>query len=138
MIRKINKEDINQIYDLGLTYDNKFKQHYCLEDYINNPIYVINVYEDNNSIKGFIISTKMFETVEILLVLVNDSYRKLGIGTALINSLSTLNGIKEIVLEVSKENLPAYYLYKKLGFTEISVRKGYYNGVDAYVMKKVI
>ena len=138
MIRKINKNDIDEVYNLGILYDSKFRNHYSLEDYINNPIYIINVFEDDNSIKGFIICTKMFDTVEILLIYVAEEYRKLGIGTALINNLSTEKGITNVMLEVSKENLPAYYLYKKLGFEVISTRKGYYNGIDAYVMKKVL
>lgn len=138
MIRKINKQDIDVVNELGKKYDDKFSNHYNLIDYIDDPVYENYVFEDSNIIKGFILATRMYETVEILLVYVDEPYRKFGIATALINNLSTLSGVTNVLLEVSKENLPAYYLYKKLGFDEVSIRKGYYSGVDAYVMKKVI
>lgn len=138
MIRKIKREDISLVNELGKKYDNNFLNHYNLLNYLSDNIYEIFVYIDSNIIKGFIISTKMFETVEILFIFVDEPYRKFGIATALINKVSTLNGTKNVFLEVSKLNLPAYYLYKKVGFELISIRKGYYSGVDAYVMKKVI
>lgn len=138
MIRRIINNDIDEVNLLGLEYDDKFTNHYHLKDYLSDPLYVINVYEEDHIIKGFIISNKLYENVEILLVYVAPLYRKSGIATKLINNLSTLDGVQNILLEVSKENNPAYNLYLKLGFNKLSTRKGYYNGVDAIVMKKVI
>ena len=40
-----------------------------------------------------------------------------------------------MMLEVRKSNIPAQKLYKKFGFNEISIRKGYYNGEDAVIME---
>lgn len=137
MIRKIINSDINIINDIGLNYDKSFLQHYDLKAYLDDPVYVINIYEDNNIVKGFIIATKLYENVEILLVYVDEKYRNSGIATELINNLSTLNS-ENILLEVSKDNIPAISLYNKLGFSEFNIRKGYYNGVDAILMKKVI
>ena len=134
MNRDITLNDIDRIYELGLLYDPNFKNKYDLSAYIENNIYIIKCYEEDSIIKGFIIATNISDNIEIYLVYVDEDYRQKGIATNLINSL---NG-DSILLEVSKDNIPAYNLYKKLGFVEINVRKGYYNGTDAIVMKKVI
>ena len=45
----------------------------------------------------------------------------------------------EINLEVRVGNISARELYKKSGYEEIAVRKGYYDGKeDGIVMKKVL
>ena len=50
--------------------------------------------------------------------------------------------IKRIILEVSKNNIAAINMYKKLGFKKVSTRKKYYrigaNFLDAYLMEKYI
>ena len=134
MIRDITNNDIDYINKLGLLYDPSFINKYNLNDYLNNPIYVIKCYEESGIIKGFIISTLIDSESEIHIVYVDEKYRKCGIATGLINSLVA----SSILLEVSVQNIAAYNLYNKLGFKEISIRKGYYNGVDAIVMKKVL
>ena len=45
---------------------------------------------------------------------------------------------KDIILEVDVNNNSAIRLYEKFGFSVISTRKKYYNGNDAYVMKRVV
>ena len=42
---------------------------------------------------------------------------------------------KNITLEVNEKN-PAVKFYKKIGFEIVSIRKGYYNGQDGYLMEK--
>ena len=41
-----------------------------------------------------------------------------------------------ITLEVRKDNIPAINLYKKHGFFEKAIRKGYYKGTDGILMEK--
>ena len=137
MIRSWSQYDIPIIYDLGAKYDSKFSNHYNLEDYLNNPIYMVNVYETNHQVVGFIIITKIIDTVEILLLYVDENYRHQKIGTKLLESIE-LNDYTRIILEVSKDNLAAKALYDKQGYKIISQREKYYHGVDALVMEKVI
>ena len=47
-------------------------------------------------------------------------------------------GCERMMLEVRASNIGARKLYKKYGFNEISVRKGYYNGEDAIIMEVAI
>ncbi len=136
MLRKIAKKDLECIYNLGNNYDSKFKDKYNLEAYLDNKIYVMNLDESDGIITGFIIGTIMQEAVEILLIYVDENYRHQGIGKALLQSVE--DGAKEIILEVSKNNEVALNLYNKSGYQIIATRQGYYNGIDALVMKKVL
>jgi ribosomal-protein-alanine N-acetyltransferase len=66
-----------------------------------------------------------------------------GTGTALLLALTGeagRRGCREVLLEVRKDNPRARQLYLRHGFTEIGVRRGYYqpSGVDAVVMRKVL
>lgn len=135
MIRKITKEDIDTINKLALEYDLDFINHYSLENYLDNEVYLINVYEENNDIKGFIITNVLYEDIEILLIYVKPDSRKNGIAKLLISDLANYSKDR-ILLEVSIENLPALNLYNSLGFNKLSTRKGYYKGIDAIVMEK--
>lgn len=135
MIREANLKDIDIIVELGLNYDKKFLIHHNIDFYLNNPNYVVVVAEDCKKIVGFVIATKIYDVVEILLIYVTEQFRKKGIATNLINSLFQ-NDVEKMLLEVSVENYSAISLYKKLGFIVIGERKKYYNGVDALVMER--
>ena len=83
----------------------------------------------------------MYETVNILNIVVSETERRKNIGTLLIdNMLSDLNNkdIEHIMLEVNSNNIPAINLYKKFNFEIINTRKKYYNGEDAYIMERRI
>ena len=43
--------------------------------------------------------------------------------------------VTEITLEVRVDNLVAIRLYEKFGFEQVSIRKGYYDGIDGILMK---
>lgn len=137
MIRKIKLDDIETIYYMGNQYEESFSKKYILEHYIDNASYVLLCYEYDNVIKGWIITTKLYETMEILLIYVDNKYRKQGIATKLLKALESYN-VDNILLEVSVENHAALSLYKKLGYNIIAKRPKYYNGIDAHIMKKEI
>jgi ribosomal-protein-alanine N-acetyltransferase len=64
-----------------------------------------------------------------------------GVGTALLLALiaeATGRGAGHLDLEVRADNEAAQRLYQRHGFTEIAVRRGYYqpSGTDAVVMRK--
>lgn len=72
-------------------------------------------------------------------VAVHANYRGKGIGEAIMRGLidtSLRLGIESMTLEVRVSNTVAQNLYKKLGFTGVGVRKGYYtdDGEDALIM----
>jgi len=64
-----------------------------------------------------------------------------GIGSALLEALlaeAARRGCTEIFLEVRTDNTRAQRLYRRHEFTEIGVRRGYYqpSGADALVMRR--
>jgi ribosomal-protein-alanine N-acetyltransferase len=64
-----------------------------------------------------------------------------GTGTALLTALveeAGNRGYEEVLLEVREDNPRARRLYLRHGFTEVGIRRGYYqpSGVDAVVMRK--
>src|ERR1022692_1178679 len=65
-----------------------------------------------------------------------------GLGSALLTALlteATRRGCTEVFLEVRTENIRAQQLYRRYDFTEIGIRRGYYqpSGADALVMRRV-
>ena len=65
-----------------------------------------------------------------------------GIGTALLDGLlseAARRGCREIFLEVRVDNDRAQRLYRRRGFTDIGIRRAYYqpSGTDALVMRLI-
>jgi ribosomal-protein-alanine N-acetyltransferase len=66
-----------------------------------------------------------------------------GIGSTLLEALmaeASRRGCAELFLEVRTDNVRAQQLYRRYGFTEIGIRRGYYqpSGADALVMRRVL
>lgn len=64
-----------------------------------------------------------------------------GIGSALLEALlaeAARRGCTEVFLEVRNDNARAQQLYRRHKFTEIGIRRGYYqpSGADAVVMRR--
>lgn len=73
-------------------------------------------------------------------IAVDPAWRGQGIGDRLMKEMLSHAheaGVKEVFLEVRESNAPAIGLYKKYGFEQISVRKGYYDEPkeDALLMR---
>lgn len=126
MINKVNSSDLKELFtDYKLDYiisNNEYVQYYA--------------YKIDNKYIAFLCFMNISEEVEIIDAFVLEKYRRNNIMTSLFNYLFKNEKYTKIFLEVSKENIGAINLYNKLGFKVISVRKGYYNGIDAYVMEK--
>jgi ribosomal-protein-alanine N-acetyltransferase len=78
---------------------------------------------------------------DVLTIAVRESHWGLGIGSALLDELiqaARERDCAEVFLEVRADNPRAHGLYRRRGFAEIGVRRGYYkpSGVDAIVMRK--
>lgn len=123
MIRGANNEEIsylNTLTDYKITVN-------CFNKIL--------IYISDNKILGFIDYSKMYEKMELNFIYVINEYRKLGIATKLLNVMFD-NDYENITLEVSVLNDSAINLYKKNNFEIIGIRKGYYNGTDAYLMER--
>jgi [ribosomal protein S18]-alanine N-acetyltransferase len=78
---------------------------------------------------------------DVLTIAVRPAHWGQGIGSALLGTLLATardRGCTEVFLEVRADNPRAHGLYLRRGFTELGLRRGYYqpSGVDAIVMRK--
>ena len=138
MIRLAELKDINEINKIGLSFKSNFANTYNIADYLNNNNYIILVNEDE-VVNGFIIVYKNIDYYELLMIVVDKSFRNRHIGNNLLSFILD-NYVKnnDILLEVDASNSNAINLYKKFGFETINIRKKYYINNDAYVMKRVV
>ena len=135
----IEKLDINSKYMEDLEIFDTFDKERVLFDIKNNTFTNYYIYKDNDKVVAFINYQIMYERSELININVLDEYQNRGIASKLMdfmfNDLKT-NGVKNITLEVKVTNLNAIHLYEKYGFKEVSIRKGYYQGIDGILMKK--
>jgi [ribosomal protein S18]-alanine N-acetyltransferase len=80
---------------------------------------------------------------DVVTLAVNQARWGEGTGTALLTALvdeADKRGYEEVLLEVREDNPRARQLYLRHGFTEVGIRRGYYqpSGVDAVVMRKAL
>lgn len=91
---------------------------------------------DANRLVGFGIMKYKDEEGHLLLLAVRDSHRRRGIGTALMawfERTALVAGIGVIQLEARLANEDARAFYRRLGYNEIKVVRGYYCGVESAV-----
>lgn len=87
---------------------------------------------------GYIVYWLLFDEAHVLNVTVDPQERRKGLGHRLMKRVMTdalRKDMKRIFLEVRTSNAAAIALYKKLGFFEDHVKKGFYeDGEDAIFM----
>ena len=138
MIELATINDYEKICELGKLVNEDFKKLNNKESLFNHYTNIL-VYKNDVEIIGFIHYEIMYETVNILNIVVNPEYRRNKIGTYLMNNMlrSLCNkNIENIILEVNVNNISAINLYKKFNFEIINLRKKYYKGEDAYIMER--
>lgn len=128
---------IEEIKDIKLI-ENLFKKYKEKYNPIINDYTFILAYKENDKYVGFLIYQLLYEAAEIIDIFVLDEYRNKGIGKALMNKMLENKQIEKVTLEVKKDNKNAIMLYNSLGFKPVSIRKGYYEGIDAILMLKEV
>lgn len=91
------------------------------------------VLKENNDICAFVVFMQVFEQAEILTIAVKPECQRKGFGRMLIEAMHAellQKGAEHVFLEVRVSNLAAQALYGKMGYNEISRRKGYYPTKD--------
>lgn len=139
MVNKISLEYLDVFNKLGLQVNSNFSNLYNLSKIIESQYdYVYGYYLDDKLV-GFIHVTKLYETMDIVNVVVDREVRKQGIATKLINYVIDLfDDIDNVMLEVNENNIPAISLYKKNNFEIINKRNNYYGSDAALIMKRVV
>jgi ribosomal protein S18 acetylase RimI-like enzyme len=140
LFKTFDKNIIKQCVQIGRQ---SLPIYYCYDSYkgfLNNKNSNTKVYiakDENNKILGFIITTLTNENnTHLLSFAVDPKYRRIQIGSKLINHVKKLEK-KYISLHVQKINNIAVEFYKKNKFVIIKEIKDYYSTLDnpeAYLM----
>lgn len=129
MIRELKIDEIEEVNKLL----SKFNYRITLDSF-NNEFYRCLIYYDYR-IKGIVVYDLLYDRIEIEYIIVDDNYKRQGIGSRLIKELEK-NNINNITLEVRESNNEAINFYKKNGFEIVSIRKNYYGDENGYLMLK--
>ena len=112
------------------------------EKELQNKLAFYIVATENDEVLGYAGMWNMCGSADIMNVGVRPIYRRRGIAETMLEKVQEYcdaEDVFEINLEVRMGNTAARQLYKKMGYEEIAVRKGYYDGKeDAVIMKKVL
>ncbi len=93
---------------------------------------------NNKTLAGYIIIWLVAEEAHVLNIAVHPDFKKKGIGKKIIQfvlDFLTERYTRAVYLEVRHSNIAAQKLYEGFGFSQIGIRKNYYdNREDAIVM----
>lgn len=141
MIRRMEKRDLLQVEAIETVLFSDAWSEQGFEDTLNSPyvISLVAIDEAEDTILGYIIMYVSFEEGEISNVAVAKSAQNRGIGSALMQAIlekGLEESVERFILEVRVSNTPAIALYKKFGFTEIGIRRDFYEKPreDALIM----
>ena len=111
---------------------------------LDNPLALWLAAEDETgAVLGYVGSQTCFEDADILNVCVCPEARRQGIAEALMLELEGRllpKAVEKITLEVRASNAPALALYAKIGYTQVGIRRNYYEKPreDALILQKVL
>ena len=121
---------------------------YCIRPSLSADDEALGTYLDSQVLWAYCILYPAVDELHLLNITVSPKLRKLGLGARImeaIEGVAAQQKMPRIILEVRPTNEPAFALYKKLGYEQIGIRKGYYpatpeTGIreDAIVMAKSI
>lgn len=143
IIREATEKDIHEIAELDkICFSAPWSESAFQKEFTENELafYVLAEEKESGKIIGYAGLWCIYEEGHITNVGVHPDFRRKHIGSAVVEVLmmeSRKNaGIKTFTLEVRKSNSAAIELYKKFGFLEVGIRKGYYeeNNEDAVIM----
>lgn len=87
---------------------------------------------NDGAVVGFALARRVLDETELLLLAVDASFRRYGIGrllTEAVLSEARAEGGRSLFVEVRANN-PARQFYDRLGFIQTGYRKNYYRGVS--------
>lgn len=141
MIREIRGNDIDAVASLeeGIFSDAWTRKG--IEDSLQQEHTVLLGIWKEHCMAGYVILYYVLDEGEIARIAVEPSSRRQGAAGLLLERLETIcesKGILRLMLEVRRSNAAAVSFYKKHGFTEDGVRRGYYTNPceDALLMSK--
>jgi len=143
VIRRATEKDISQIADLDkICFSVPWSEQAFGKELKENNLafYILAEVKETGRIVGYAGVWLIQEEGHITNVAVHPDFRRKHIGMAIVEVMMKESrkraGTKTFTLEARKSNTAAIELYKKFGFLEVGIRKGYYqeNNEDAVIM----
>ena len=115
------------------------EQPFDLDYELRHPFTRVFLAEDSGRVVGYLVGRGVPPEMEILHIATASEYKRKGIGRALLGELCADETVEAVLLEVRASNFPAIALYRKTGFEETGVRRGYYTSPaeDAVLMRRL-
>ena len=144
-VRAMRTEDVPQV---ALLEKQIFSRPWSVDSFekaLTYPEQILLVAEETAGeekvIHGYSILFAAADQADVSNIAVDPAFRGQKIGDALMREMlnrAKEKGVREVFLEVRESNAPAIGLYQKYGFSQIGVRKAYYEEPreDALLMKK--
>ncbi len=137
--QNLTKEDIKQVVLLEEDLLNETLGAEMLENELENHSVCFLTAKDGLKVIGYIGCYVYLNEGEVLNFVVDEAYQRQGIGTKLLNLVTTKFNLTKITLEVRENNQKGLNFYLKNDFKKVNIRKHYYkNGDNAVVMMKEI
>jgi len=139
MIQIINIKDKDIIEKVEHTFPSFFSNTSIINDFNQNAFTKYFIYIEKSNIIGIVNYFDLIDRFELVYIEVIEKYRNKKIGSLMLEHLIEIGenkSINNITLEVKIDNTKALMLYKKYGFSIVAIRKGYYNGIDGYLMER--
>ncbi|MEO1879861.1 MAG: ribosomal protein S18-alanine N-acetyltransferase [Methylococcales bacterium] len=133
-LRRMRLEDVPTIFAIeGKNYNFPWSEQ-IFKDCLNAANYSCWVCLELDTIVGYSIVSMAVGEAHIMNICVDPDIQKQGVGAKLLENMieRARKKAEKIFLEVRPSNEAAVSLYKRRGFNEIGVRKGYYPAVDGY------
>jgi [ribosomal protein S18]-alanine N-acetyltransferase len=143
-LRPYQSEDFEALHALdqtcfvpGIAYSKAMLRYF-----LNEPaaVCVVAETEDEEEIAGFILGETNRQLGHIVTLDVAQEYRRLGVGSLLLNALEkqfAAAGIRGMVIETAVNNDAAVEFWQRHGYrTEATLKRYYLSRVDAWQMRK--
>ncbi len=141
-IEPMSLKDLDRVMEIETrSYPTPWSRRAFVSEVTDNSYAYYYVARLGDLIVGYVGMWVILEEAHITNIAVDPDYRRLGIGRLMLETMfdrAREHGATRMTLEVRVSNISAQNLYKKLGFAERGIRKGYYTDIheDAIIMWK--
>lgn len=144
IIRDMKESDLERIMEIEeKSFNPPWSREAFLLELTKNLLAKYIVAEMDGQVVGYGGIWLIIDEGHVTNIAVDEEYRGKGIGSKILEGLIQIcreRNMTAMTLEVRKSNVVAQSLYRKYGFKEYGIRKGYYqdNNEDAIIMWKDI
>lgn len=140
-VRRMRPEDLDEVVAIEQgCYAAPWTRNMFLQE-MSNRVSRQLVFLLGHKVIGYVCFWEVMDESQVLNVAVHPDWRRRSHGKHILDVvelISRTDGLKKIVLDVGKRNIPARNLYSRCGFRVVGFRKNYYSEIqdDALVMEK--